>query len=98
NPVIDGLVERVHHWPGPNFVKALLTGAPMKAHRPFHFFREDGPMPTEVELTLKLPDHLEAKEQFLSKLRRQIESIEEEYIRQRAQTGRRVIGRGRIRR
>lgn len=45
NPVKDGLVEKVRHWPGPNFVKALLTGKPMKATRPRHFFRTDGPMP-----------------------------------------------------
>src|SRR5665647_717786 len=41
NPVKDGLVEKVHHWPGPNFLKALLTGKPLRAHRPKHFFRKD---------------------------------------------------------
>ncbi|HSD85891.1 MAG TPA: hypothetical protein VLB44_00195, partial [Kofleriaceae bacterium] len=52
NPVKDGLVDKVHHWPGPNFVQALISGKPMKATRPKHFFREDGTMPEEIELEL----------------------------------------------
>ena len=55
NPVEDGLVDKVHHWPGPNFVQALLSGKPMKARRPLHFFREHGSMPAEIELTLGFP-------------------------------------------
>jgi len=96
NPVKDGLVEKVHHWPGPNFVKALLTGKSMKAHRPKHFFREDGPMPPEVELVLKLPDHLEGKAEFLAELRRRITAVEEECARERQRTGRHVLGRRRV--
>ncbi|MDB4960325.1 MAG: hypothetical protein JWP01_324 [Myxococcales bacterium] len=96
NPVKDGLVEKVSHWPGPNFVKALLTGKPMKAHRPKHFFREDGPMPREVELVLGLPDDLEGKAEFLAELGRRITEVEEACARERQQTGRRVIGRRRI--
>jgi putative transposase len=96
NPVKDGLVEKVHHWPGPNFVKALLTGTPMKARRPKHFFREDGPMPPEVELVLKLPDHFEGKAAFLAELQRRIAVVEEECARERQRTGRRVLGRRRV--
>jgi hypothetical protein len=48
-------------------VQALLSGRPIKATRPLHFFREDGPMPAELELALKLPDHFEDKEAFLAK-------------------------------
>jgi len=90
------LVERVHHWPGPNFVKALLTGTPMKAHRPKHFFREQGPMPLEVELVLKLPDYIESKAAFLEEFRRRVTAVEEDCIRDRMRTGRRVVGRRRI--
>ncbi len=45
NPVKDGLVERVHHWPGVNTLSALLTKRTLTAHRPRHFFRADGVMP-----------------------------------------------------
>jgi putative transposase len=96
NPVKDGLVEKVHHWPGPNFVKALMTGKPMKAYRPKHFFRDDGPMPREVELVLGLPDDFEGKQAFLAELRRRITEVEEACARERQRTGRRVIGRRRI--
>jgi hypothetical protein len=93
NPVKDGLVEKVHHWPGPKYVQALLSGRPMRARRPKHFFREDGPMPREVELVLKLPDHLEGKAEFLAELRRRIAEVEDACARERQATGRRVVGR-----
>ena len=96
NPVKDGLVERVHHWPGPNFVAALLSGKSMHAHRPKHFFDEDGPMPLEVELVLKLPDHFEGKQEFLEELRRRIARAEESFARERQESGRQVLGRRRV--
>jgi len=98
NPVKDGLVEKVHHWPGPNFVAALLSGTPMRAHRPTHFFRADGPMPAEVELTLKLPDHFEGKDELLAELRRGIAEVEDACARERAKTGTRVVGRRGVKR
>lgn len=96
NPVKDGLVERVHQWPGPNFVKALLTGEPMKAHRPRHFFAKNGTMPPAVELRLELPDYIDDKPAFLAALERRILAVEEECIRERAKTGRGVVGRRKI--
>ena len=93
NPVKDGLVEKVHHWPGPKFLHALLCGRPLRATRPTHFFRDDGPMPAEVELVLKLPDHLEGKQEFLAELRRRITEVEETCAKQRLAKGRRVVGR-----
>jgi hypothetical protein len=45
NPVQDHLVDRVHHWPGVNGLAALLAGRSLRARRPWHFFRPDGPMP-----------------------------------------------------
>jgi putative transposase len=93
NPVIDGLVDRVHHWPGPNFVAALLSGKTMRAKRPKHFFCEDGSMPREVELVLALPDHFEGKAEFLAELERRIKDAEEQHANERAQAGRRVLGR-----
>jgi putative transposase len=93
NPVQDGLVEKVHHWPGPKFVQALLSGRPMKAKRPRHFFRDDGPMPEEIELKLGLPDDFPEKEAFLAELERRIAEVEEQCARERQQSGRRVVGR-----
>ena len=58
NPVKDGLVERVHHWPGVNGYKFLLSGRPLRARRPRHFFRNPGPMPESVELYLTIPAEL----------------------------------------
>ncbi|MBX3158868.1 MAG: hypothetical protein KF773_23080 [Deltaproteobacteria bacterium] len=96
NPVKDDLVEKVHHWPGPNFIQALMTGTAMKARRPAHFFRRNGPMPPEVELVLKLPDHLEGRAEFLSRLRQRITAVEEECTRERQRRCRRIVGRRRV--
>jgi putative transposase len=93
NPVQDGLVEKVHHWPGPKFVQALLSGRPITAKRPRHFFRDDGPMPDEVELNLGLPDDFPEKAAFLAELERRITAVEEQCARERMQSGRRVLGR-----
>jgi putative transposase len=93
NPVKDDLVENVKSWPGPKFVAALLSGRAMRAHRPKHFFREDGSMPEEIELVLKLPDHFEGKAEFLATLERRIGEEEEKFARERQLAGKRVIGR-----
>jgi len=93
NPVKDGLVDKVHHWPGPKFVQALLSGRPIKATRPRHFFREDGPMPAELELQLGLPDEFPEKAAFLAELERRIAEVEEQCARQLIESGRRVMGR-----
>jgi putative transposase len=58
NPVQDHLVERVHHWPGANGLRALLTGQPLRATRPRHFFGADGAMPDALELPLAIPAEL----------------------------------------
>ncbi len=93
NPVKDGLVEKVHHWPGPKFVQALLSGRPIKAKRPRHFFREDGPMREVVELSLGLPEDFPERAAFLAELERRIAEVEENCARERMQSGRRVLGR-----
>jgi putative transposase len=98
NPVKDGLVDTVHHWPGPQFLAALLSGKPMRATRPKHFFRADGPMPAEVELVLGLPDELEDKPRLLETLRRRIADAEQRFARERQEAGVRVRGRRAIRR
>jgi len=96
NPVKDGLVEKVHHWPGPNFVRALLRGKPLKATRPRHFFRDEGSMPEQLELVLGLPDHVEHRATFLAELERRIAEVENNVAQERTKTGRQVLGRRRI--
>lgn len=58
NPVKDGLVDRVDHWPGVNGLRALITGRPLRAERPRHFFRSEGVMPDHVEMRLTIPAEL----------------------------------------
>ena len=68
----------------------------MKVRRPKHFFRDNGPMPAELELVLKLPDHFENKTEFLAELRRRIAAVEQACADERQRTGRRVMGRRRV--
>ncbi|MCX5742503.1 MAG: hypothetical protein NT062_08410 [Proteobacteria bacterium] len=93
NPVKDGLVERVHHWPGINAVGALLSGRPLRARCPRHFFREKGPMPGEVSLVLTIPAELGDRDEVLGALRAGIAAVESHHVQQRLSTGRRVLGR-----
>jgi putative transposase len=96
NPVQDNLVERVHHWPGPNILRAFLTGRTLKARRPQFFFREDGPMPEEVEITLRVPEELGNHDEIVERVRAGIAAVEDECARKREQDKVRVIGRRRI--
>jgi len=96
NPVNDDLVERVHHWPGVCGLRALLTGATLHATRPRHFFRSRGPMPLEVEMTLRVPPELDRGDDLLEELERLVRQIEERAAVERNQSGRRVLGRRRV--
>jgi putative transposase len=93
NPVLDHLVERVHHWPGINGLVALLTGRPIRATRPLHFFRPNGPMPDALELPLTIPAELGPAADVLSELRERVRSVEIERAAERLRTGSRVLGR-----
>jgi len=57
NPVAAGLVKRSRQWSGVSSV-GLGFGATMDIRRPEHFFRENGPLPDEVTLTLSPPPEL----------------------------------------
>lgn len=92
NPVLDDLVERVHHWPGVNGLSALLGGRRLRAQRPLHFFRR-GPMPDELEMSLSIPPELGPAEALLAELRNRIARIEAERAVERQRTGGRVLGR-----
>jgi putative transposase len=93
NPVQDHLVDRVHQWPGVNGLAALLAGRSLRARRPWHFFRPDGPMPEDVEMRLTLPPALGPEAEVLAELRERVQAVEAEYGAERRRTGRRVLGR-----
>jgi REP-associated tyrosine transposase len=90
-------VERVHQWPGVTGLTALLAGRPLRATRPLHFFRPDGPMPDELELPLTIPPELGPAAEVLAELRDRVRAVELERAAERARTGRRVLGRRAVR-
>jgi hypothetical protein len=96
NPVKDGLVDTVAHWPGVNTLKHLRTGTSLHARRPTHFFREGGTMPAEVTLHLTVPAELGEPEAFRQEVAQGVAAVEHAQQQERAQTGRRVIGRARV--
>jgi len=96
NPVKDHLVERIHHWPGVNGYTRLMTGRPLHATRPRHFFRDPGPMPESVTLTLKIPPELGDKLAVLADLRERVEAVERDVAMARRQTGAGIVGRRRV--
>jgi REP element-mobilizing transposase RayT len=93
NPVKDGLVDKVHHWPGVNGLGALLAGRPLRADRPYHFYRKEGPMPEAVELRLTIPAELGPEAEVLAELRQRVAATEAEMAAARQRTGSRVHGR-----
>lgn len=93
NPVKDDLVERVHHWPGVNSLAAFMSGKRLRATRPTHFFRPDGPMPEAVELALTIPESLGTPAAMLEEVERCVLSVERERADARVRTGVRILGR-----
>jgi REP element-mobilizing transposase RayT len=93
NPVQDHLVDRVHHWPGVNGLGALLAGRSLRATRPWHFFRANGPMPAAVEMRLTIPPELGPEAEVLAELRDRVRAVEVEREAERQRTGPRVLGR-----
>jgi putative transposase len=93
NPVKDGLVERVHHWPGVNGLTALLNQEPMHAKRPKTFFSPTGKMPESVTLNLVIPPELGDADEIRRELRVAVERVEEKSAARRRRTGARVLGR-----
>lgn len=93
NPVKDGLVERVHHWPGVNGLSALLNQRPLRARRPRQFFRADGPMPDEVTLDLVIPPELGDADEVRRVIRERVAEVERRVAVERAERGAKVLGR-----
>jgi putative transposase len=94
NPVKDQLVEQAEEWPGVTSLQATLHRRPLTAHRPRHFFREDGPLPHHVSLMLTRPpalEHLPSAE-FADLIRENVRRIEKNAADQRALSGARAMG------
>jgi len=98
NPVKDLLVEKVHQWPGANGYQHLITGRPLRAHRPSHFFREGGVMPEEVSMSLVIPPELElgSAEAVIAEVKAGVEAVEAAVRAERHETGKRVLGRRQV--
>jgi putative transposase len=99
NPVVDHLVEKVHHWPGVTSLAATLTDQPLTATRPLTFFRADGDMPPSVSLTLHLPSDLvsESRGAFAARLRERIAAEEAKAATMRRLSNRAIVGRAVVR-
>ena len=93
NPVKDGLVERVHHWPGVNTLSALLNRRVLTAHRPRHFFRANSAMPEVVTLELGLPPELGDPDEIRRIVRERVAAVEAAAAEESRRTGRPVLGR-----
>src|SRR5690606_3332319 len=75
NPVQAHLVEHVHQWPGPKTVQAFLGGKTLKAYRPRFYFREDGPMPDQVEVKLTIPPEVGDHDKIVELVRAGIDVV-----------------------
>jgi hypothetical protein len=93
NPVKDGLVAKVSDWPGAAGYQALLTGEPLRATRPKHFFAEDGTMPEEVTLHVVIPPELGDRDEIVAEIQARVAVVERTQAERRARTGERVLGR-----
>ena len=98
NPVKDGLVEKVHHWPGAPLVPAFLANRELVARRPSHFFRNNGKMPAQAVLQFTIPPELGERDAVVQAVREGIELFEKAEAERRAVTGKRVFGRANVRR
>lgn len=96
NPVKDRLVERAHQWPGINGYRNLLSGKPLRATRPRHFFRSHGVLPESVTLPLAIPPELGSAAAVLEALRESVETVERDVAAVRRETGAPVLGRRRV--
>lgn len=96
NPVKDGLVASVADYPGASGYEALLTGVPLRATRPKHFFAADGDMPEEVTLHVRIPPELGDHDAIVAEVKERVAAFEREEAKRRAATGQRVMGRNAI--
>jgi uncharacterized RDD family membrane protein YckC len=94
NPVAAARVTRADLWPGVNILPSDL-GRTIKVKRPSIFFRADGPLPDEVELTFTPPPGLEplSLQAFQARWQRHIEAEEARLRTEVLASGRTFAGR-----
>jgi hypothetical protein len=92
NPVKDFLVEKVLQWPGVNGYRNWLSGEPLCAVRPTHFFRDDGEMPAVVELPFTIPPELGDADAVIAEVKAAVEAEEKKIRASRLKSGKRVLG------
>ena len=94
NPVKDGLVDRLEHWPGASCLSALVSGKSMRATRPKRYFREKGDLPEFALLELaQSPLHESMPHQEWAQIvQREVDSVIEVTRAVRIKSGRRVLG------
>lgn len=95
NPVKDQIVERADDWPGASSLPANLTGAPLTAKRPEHFFRKDSELPDSVELLCARPPGFEdlLPGAWQAHLRERVREVEKTAAQERVRKRLRVLGR-----
>jgi len=95
NPVADDLVDRAVDWPGACSIHATVSGRSKTVARPAGFFREDGPMPAEVELrAARLPGFEDmSDEQWRATVIEAVRAAEATHRARRVAEGKTVLGR-----
>lgn len=96
NPV--ALVARATDWPGATALHGILSGRPILASRPRHFFRDDddgGGMPEHVAISFEPPPALVrlAREEYLHLLQQNVALVEQKAAIARRENGTPVLGR-----
>ena len=91
NPVAAQLVDRAIIWPGASSI-GLLDGRKKVVQRPKWFFSEDGVMPAQVTLEMKVPAGHDAAT-WAARVRAGIAEAERKAAEERARTGTKVLGR-----
>ncbi|HEX7843369.1 MAG TPA: hypothetical protein VF469_38115 [Kofleriaceae bacterium] len=71
----------------------LLSGRALRATRPLHFFRPEGPIPEVVEMRLTVPAELGPEAELLAELRDRVRAVEAEHEAKRRRSGGQVVGR-----
>lgn len=94
NPVNDGLVDKVEHWPGAGCLPTLDAGTGLIATRPGRFFRDNGPFPDSACLELSpSPFHTEfSRAEWAKLVNDQVESSVQKTRNKRIRSGVCVVG------
>ncbi|MES1204854.1 MAG: hypothetical protein ABUS79_02850 [Pseudomonadota bacterium] len=99
NPI--GLVERADEWPGATGLHAIVTGRPIVATRPKHFFRGDddgGAMPETITVTFAPPPALAYRsyDEYVHLIQEKVASEENRTATSRREAGAVVLGRKQV--